>query len=76
MNIEKMINTENMYLFRHNTNVYILTGQQLRDTMNYLEGYGFVVLRDIAGNYYRAPWAQSDVVEYQELYRIKSIEIE
>lgn len=69
-----MIKKDSLYLFRHNSNVWIMEGKELEYTVMGFEQRNIVVV-DINGNFYRAKYEQNDHVSYQELYRIKSIEL-
>lgn len=69
-----MIKKDSLYLFRHNSNIWIMEGKELEYTVMGFEQRNIVVV-DINGNFYRAKYESNDHVSYQELYRIKSIEL-
>lgn len=65
-----MIKKDSLYLFRHNSNVWIVEGKELEYTVMGFE-QGNIIVVDINGNFYKAKYQQNDHVSYQELYKKK-----
>lgn len=70
---EKIVNSD-IYYVRYNGNCFLMYGQQLRGTIEYLNETGVLSVEDIAHNFYQTKFEKSDTFCYQQMYDIKYIE--
>ena len=66
---------ENFYLLRVDYDCFIVKGIEIDRLLTMITDYDTVEFYDIADNYLRKPHTPETKISWQELYRIKSIEL-
>lgn len=69
------INKDDLYLLRIDSDSFIIDGFNLDIMIESIEKSKIIEVYDIAGNYIRKPFEDNTKLAFQELYKIKSIEL-
>lgn len=69
------INLDSFYLLRVDYDCFIVQGSEIDRLLTMISDYETVEFYDIADNYLRKPHAPETKISWQELYRIKYIEL-
>lgn len=69
------IKNDVFYKVVYNNEAFIVVGKNVDELVNGLTEIGRVIVRDIGGGYYNAPYTKDSTLMIQELYYIKHLEL-